>query len=281
AHTRVTQVTAGLLSRKQKIPYVTTCHGFYRRRLGRRLFPCWGESAIAISDAVKRHLIRDFCLPEEKVCLVPNGVDLDRFRPVDPARKRFLRKQLGLPAEGQIIGSISRLVAVKGHDALLKCMASLRKEHPQATLVLVGEGELRPELEKESARLGLTDRVFFPGEVEDPLPYYQALDVYVHPSKWEEGFGLSAAEAMACALPVVASMNPRGGLGMFITHGENGYLFEKSDPELFRGALAELLQNPELAERIGANGRRVIAENFSAEQMTQGILELYEKVVRR
>jgi len=171
AHTRVSQVIASLLSRRQGIPYVTTCHGFYRRRLGRRLFPCWGEKVMAISETVQQHLMHDFQLKDGHIRLIPNGVDLDQFRPVNQEEKIRLRQQLRLPLKGEIIGSISRLVAVKGHDALLNCMASLKKNYPDASLVLVGGGEYRASLEALAKTLGISDVVVFTGEVESPLQY--------------------------------------------------------------------------------------------------------------
>ena len=87
AHTRVTQVLAALLSSHLKVPYVTTCHGFFRKRLGRRIFGCWGQKVVAISEAVKNQLIHDFNVDEERIALIHTGVELDRFLQVASQEK--------------------------------------------------------------------------------------------------------------------------------------------------------------------------------------------------
>lgn len=280
AHTRVTQVLAALVSGSCKIPYVTTCHGFYKRRLGRYLFPCWGEKVIAISEMVRQHLLVEFGLKEGKVTLVPNGVDTDRFHPVWKEEKMSFRRALGLPAEKKIVGSISRLVEVKGHESLLECVPSLRKDYPELLLVLVGDGPFRSLLEKRARELGISNQVLFVGEVEDPLPYLSSFDIFVHPSQWNEGFGLAVAEAMACGLPVIASKNQKGGLRMFVSHKENGFLLEGNHPAKLQSAIDELLRDSEFRETIGQNGRKTIEEKFSVKRMTESILRVYEGVIR-
>ncbi len=279
AHTRVTQVAAAVLSRLRGIPALTTCHGFYRPRLGRRLFPCWGEKVIAISGAVRDHLIQDFKLPEGRVRLIPNGVDLRQFRPIDDEERQNLRKKLNLPTEGKIIGSVSRLIADKGHDNLLESIALLQSHYPTASLVLIGEGNFRNHLEKLSRKLGISEKVYFRGEVSDPTPYLLSFDLFVHPAEWNEGFGLAPAEAMACGVPVVASKSRRGGLRMFITHKVSGYLLENNDPYTLREAIDELLKDPNLAEQVGRNGRRVIEEKFSSERMAKETSQLYQEII--
>jgi len=278
ANTRVTQVLTEILSRQVGIPYVTTCHGFYRRRLGRRLFPCWGKKVIAISEMVRQHLLKDFEVPKEKVRMIPNGVDLDRFRPIPREEKRLRREELHLPTEGKIVGSVSRLVQVKGHHELLRAVALLRKEYPDLALVLVGEGEAKPHLEKLAKSLGIAQHVFFVGTVENPVPYISALDIFVHPSEWNEGFGLAPAEAMACGIPVIACKGEKGGMRMFITDKESGTLLPGNDPRRLEGAIREFLKDPRFSERVGQKGRQVIAEKFSVGRMAKEIFQVYQEV---
>ena len=79
AQTRVAQVLAALVSEKINVPFVSTCHGFFKKRLSRKLFGCWGSGVIAISEAVKNHLMTDFGVPEDKITLIHNGIDVNKF----------------------------------------------------------------------------------------------------------------------------------------------------------------------------------------------------------
>jgi len=121
AHTRVSQVVADRLSRRMGIPYVTTWHGFYRPRYGRRKWPCAGERTIAISGPVREHLINDFKVSSWRVRLIKHGIDVARYEtPIDLAARQRLRQQLKLPASGLVVGTMARLVKSKGVDQFIE-----------------------------------------------------------------------------------------------------------------------------------------------------------------
>ena len=129
AHTRVTQVMAALVSASTKIPYVSTCHGFFKPHLFRRIFLCWGKATIAISRAVHAHLIKDFHLDPLHVTLITSGIDLTEFKPVSKEQQHCKRQEWG--ADGDpMLGIIARLSSVKGIDVLIDAMPLVKLKFP-------------------------------------------------------------------------------------------------------------------------------------------------------
>ncbi|MFH1641255.1 MAG: glycosyltransferase family 4 protein [Candidatus Omnitrophota bacterium] len=262
SNTRVTQVLAYFLGRHAHKPYVSTCHGFFKRRFSRRIFPCWGAKVIAISQQVKEHLIRDFGVKENRVRLIHNGVDIDDFR--QTAGKRLNAKlNLGLTS-GPVIGIVARLSGVKGHVYLIEAMKTVVKKFPDAQLLIVGEGRLGKDLENLCARLGLGDNIVFLSSVTDTTRVLSAMDLFVLPSL-EEGLGLSLMEAMASGLPVIGS--DVGGIKSLIHHGNTGLLVKRADSKELASAILELLSDRKLANILGNNASKFIAEDFSREKM--------------
>jgi glycosyltransferase involved in cell wall biosynthesis len=137
AHTRVTQVLAALLSFYRKLPYVTTCHGFFKKRLGRRLFHCWGRKAVAISRAVKNQLINDFKVDESRIVLIHTGIELDRFIKDVPEEVKAEFKQRWNINDVPVVGTIGRLSSVKGQDVLLKAVKRLVADFSDIKVLLV------------------------------------------------------------------------------------------------------------------------------------------------
>jgi Glycosyltransferase len=134
AQTRVAQVLAAALSRNTGVPVVTTCHGFFTPNIGRQLFPGWGDKVIAISDAVAKHLMIDFFVPQEKIAMIPNGIDVGAFR-VSPKRSDMNHPD-------RTVGIIARLSPVKGHAYLVEAMAAVIREFPDARLFIFGQGKI-------------------------------------------------------------------------------------------------------------------------------------------
>ena len=168
AHTRVTQVLAWAASLVTRIPYVTTCHGLYRYRIGRRLVRCWGTTVMAISQASLDRLVYQYRLvPPQQVVLVWNGIDVGRFsqRPAEEEIAAF-RENNGLWGD-PVVGAIARLSPVKGLDLLTKTIPALLKEFPRLQLLLVGDGPGRADLVRLAYELGIADRVVISHPVED------------------------------------------------------------------------------------------------------------------
>lgn len=276
SNTRVTQVLASLLERMTGVPHVHTCHGFFKKRLSRRLFPCWGQRVIAVSEAVKEHLEHDFGVPQEKIRVIHNGIDLERFRQRSPAFKSELKKSLGL-GEGPVIGVIARLSDVKGHRYLIEAMPRLLQRFPAAQLLIVGEGKMKQELLRLVRTLGIGEKVFFMPSVSDASDILPVMDVFVLPSL-KEGLGLSLMEAMAQGVSVVGS--DVGGIKDLIDNGTNGLLVAPADPAGIAEAVCRLLGDAATRELFGSNAREFIRRNFPREKMSLETEKVYLECAR-
>lgn len=228
-------------------------------------------AVIVNSNAVGR---RFAWAPLGKVRCIHNGVDLARFSPRQPSPQ--LRASFGLPVRGAVVVSIGRFVAFKGYAHLLEAAALVRAARPDVHWLLVGDGELRADLEAQSRRLGLTTEVHFLGWRED-VPDLLALgDLLVLPSLGEH-FGRVLIEAMAMARPVVAT--DAGGVAEVVAHGETGLLVPPADPKALAEAVLSLLEDPGRGARLGAAGRRRAEREFSLRRHADAVERLYEEVL--
>jgi len=174
AQTRITQVMGHLLSLLTRRPLITTCHGFFRPHLFRRLFPCWGDAVIAISQPVRDHLKNDFHVKDQRIHVVANGLDMKAFPLATQMLRIQKRKQWDIKAH-KVIGIIARLSDVKGIDVLLKSMPLVIKQFPNVLLMIVGEGDQQDKLLALSEKLNLNEHVRFENIVNqtaDILPVF-------------------------------------------------------------------------------------------------------------
>jgi glycosyltransferase involved in cell wall biosynthesis len=275
AHTRVTQVVAALLSLYLKVPYVTTCHGFFKRRLGRRIFSCWGERVVAISEAVKNQLIGDFRVDRERIALIYTGIELDRFmQRISPEKKEAIKRRWRL-SKAPVVGTIGRLSPVKGQDVLLKAAEKLVGNFSDIKVLLVGNGPDENRLKDLSATLGLKENVIFADSIEDTTEILPAIDIFVLPSI-EEGLGLSLMEAMASGKPCIASRV--GGIESLIEDGITGILFDPGDSDDLARAVRYVLNNSERQEAFKEAARKRVINEFDINQMASRMEKMYEEV---
>ncbi len=276
AHSRTTQVLGTVISALTGCPVVTTCHGFFKPRLHRRLFGCWGRHVIAISQSVRKHLVEDFHLHHEKIVYIANGIDLVQFPIVDNQRRLKAREMWNIKAK-VVIGLIARLSSVKGIDVLIDAFALIARENPDVLLLIVGDGPEAEALQSQVRRLNLQDRVHFEKALASTASILPVFDVIVTPSRME-GLGLSAMEAMACALPVVASRV--GGLVDLIEDGQNGWLVNPGDSQQLALVIKIVLSDASRAALIGQNARMRIAQSFTSVAMAEQTLSVYEKAIK-
>jgi len=271
SHSRTTQVLASLLNKKKGIVHITTWHGYFKRRILRRLFPCWGKKVIAISEQVKDHLIKDFKVDEKDIIVIHNGIDVNNFRDPDHQLKARIKREYGL-GDSAVVGIVARLSDVKGHKYLIDAMKEVIKEFPGVNLLIIGEGREKDRLIRLAKNLEITKNVFFVPEVQDTKAVLSAMDVFVMPSL-KEGLGLALMEAMASGLPVVGSNV--GGIKTLIKDGVNGLLVEPTDVAGISRAILELLRNKGKADYLGEQARNFISENFSQEKMVRETEKVY------
>ena len=178
-------------------------------------------------------------------------------------------------ATADCIGTAARLEPVKGISFLLEAFALLLREVPQAQLEIAGDGTERAALLTLATRLGLQGRVVFLGWQRDILPLFSRWRVYAQPSL-EEGFGISALQAMAAGLPIVATRV--GGTAELVEEGTSGLLVPPRDPRALAAALAQLLRDAALRSRVAAAARQR-ATLFSTQRMVTAIAEVYRELL--
>ncbi len=279
AHTRITQVVAFWISKITKIPFITTCHGFYTRRIGRRLIPAWGRQAIAISETVADHLREDFKLPSHQIRLINNAVDLGEIDAAcEQIRSDKLKSRYGFKAEDPVVGVVARLVRDKGHEYLIRAISVLKDRFPNIRLLIVGAGNYRPPLEHLVKALHLEDHVVFTGNLPDVIQPLLAMDIFALPAVWREGFGLSIVEAMACSKPVIVTNI--WALNELIQNGETGILIEPKEVEPLVQAITQLITNKTLRNKIETQGRQMVEKNFSIERMAAEMKDAYEAILQ-
>lgn len=275
AHSRVSQVASSIASCITGVPYVTTCHGYFKKRL-RKVFDTWGSKVIAISDAVKIHLIKDLGVREDRIALIYSGIDISRFsKSYTEAELRVLKDKLMLRS-GPIIGTIGRLSPVKGQRFLIEAMKYIVKERPDVELLIVGDGEEKTALEKLASSFGLEKTVHFAKADLDTPKFLSVMDVFVFPSL-KEGLGIALLEALASGRACVAS--DAGGIGDIVKDGLSGILVRPMSAHDIGEAVIKLLSDEDLRRMLSEAGCAMVKERFTLDLMRDNILDLYKKVL--
>lgn len=228
---------------------------------------------ITVSHELRAALIRQG-LPGERVTTVHNGVDFTRFEPSGAAGWEC---PPGL-GDAPIVAIIARLHAVKGHRLFLQAARAVLAKKPGVRFLVVGEGPDERALVKAAADLGIAGAVRFTGFVDDIPSLLARLQVLVVASRWE-GFGLTAAEALAMGVPVVAT--DVGGLPEIIRPFETGLLVPYGQSQAMADAVTWILDHPAEAREMAQRGRQVVRRDFSAAQMAVRTVEVYRKVLAR
>ena len=228
---------------------------------------------IAFSTDEQEDLIHLYGAQREKVAVIPCGVKVDLFRPMDRGQAR---RELGLN-QAKIVLFAGRIQPLKGIDILLKAVASLEDHSELCLLIVGGDAESADEMARLgslAAELGISQRVSFLGAVaHERMPLlYNAANVCVVPS-YHESFCLVAIEALACGTPVVASRV--GGLATTISDGQTGYLVPQLSGEAFAQRIQLLLGDEELERRLGTQGRNSVMK-YSWSAIADQVLEVYQ-----
>jgi glycosyltransferase involved in cell wall biosynthesis len=171
-----------------------------------------------------------------------------------------------------VVGTVGRLVERKGHHDLLDAWPDVLAAHPNAELVLVGDGPERDALETHATRLGVTDSIHLLGRRDDVPELLALFDSFVFPSHYE-GLPGALLEAMCSGLPIVTT--PVDGCSELISHGEHGVHVPPHDAVALGRAVIELLHNPELPQRYGMKARQKAEDQFTVESMVEQTQQLY------
>jgi len=243
-------------------------------RLLERLLAKITDRIVTLTDRGGQEHVHYKIAGAEKFATVHSGIDLARFRSVqvDPAVKR---KELGLPPDGVIVGTVGRLVPIKGVQWLLKAAPRVLAPFPQACFVIIGDGPLLGELRQMTSKLGIGLRVVFLGAREDVPECLAALDLFVLPSL-NEGMGRVLLEAMAVGCPVVATRV--GGIPDIVADGTTGLLVPPRDERALAEAILTLLRDRSRRAAYGEAARRHVDGRFDVETMVRRVERLYDEV---
>lgn len=241
-------------------------------RLNRMLTPLT-DAFVGVATAHGRYLIEGERFPAERVHVIPNGVDTQRFQP--RPRDGALLATLGIPSEATIVGLVAVLRPEKNHELFLRAAALVRQQVAGARFVLVGNGPERDKLDRLAAELGLADVVHFLGARSDVPQILPLFDVFALTSKIEAS-PVSILEAQACGLPVVATRV--GSIGESVIDDETGYLVTPGSVDEVASAMIRLLRSPELRQRLGSAARQFVVQHRSLEAMVSGYEELISKL---
>jgi glycosyltransferase involved in cell wall biosynthesis len=274
---------AARLNRAERVIHTPHGHVFYGYfgRLKSSLF-IWMEKLMARSTDIivtltdreaEEHLEHGVGKPGQFVTVF-SGIPMKNTRAkLTDGQKSAVKVKLGLPPEGPLIVSVGRLDPIKGHDTLIRSFALVEKHHPEARLVLAGDGELTCVYEDLARKLGIHEKISFLGWRNDVGDILEVSDLFVLPSI-NEGMGRAVIEAMSAGLAVVATNV--GGVPTIVEGGETGLLVEPQDPALLSDAIGHLLSHPKKRIGMGQNGHTRASE-FSDEKMVQHLEAVYQE----
>jgi glycosyltransferase involved in cell wall biosynthesis len=186
-----------------------------------------------------------------------------------------MRRELGLKGEF-VFTCVGRLHSSKGHKFLIEAVDILHSTHTSFRILIVGDGYLKKELMQEVQKRGLNRQIHFLGYRNDVYTILAASNALVQPSIFE-GFGLAAAEAMACGLPVISTNLP--SIAEVVQHEKTGILVPKTDPGALAKAMAAFIENPQLAANYGTYGNQRANEMFSSRVITRQYEALYKTLI--
>lgn len=232
------------------------------------------DGFIAASNAIKAIMVHDG-IPADRIDVVHDGIDVDK---IDHRPATDLHAEYWLPHGVPVMVNVGALVAHKGQKHLIEAMPLVLREVPEAHLIIFGEGELRPALEKQIKQLNLAKRVLLPGFREDVLSLVKTADLFVM-SSITEGLGSAVLDAMAMRQAVVGTT--AGGIPEAVVPYETGLLVEPGNSKDLAGAIVTLLKDRDLRKQYGEAGRERVAEHFGVDRLVEGTLAVYGRVAGR
>jgi glycosyltransferase involved in cell wall biosynthesis len=258
---------------------VHTKHGMNpdrtRRLWLRRAAATLVDAYVAVTPRLAARAVEQSDCDPTRLHVIPNGVDTERFAP-NPTERVAVRRELGLPEDAWIVGTVGRLSPEKNQALLVDAMSSLLEE--RRWLVIVGDGPERAALEGKVMTCGPGGRfACMLGARKDVERVLAACDAFALSSR-TEGLPLGLLEAMATGLPVVST--PVGGIPDVVRHGATGLLFPEGDREGLTRALIALSTDASLSRELGDAGRREVLERYSVDRMARAYGDLYADVLR-
>ena len=214
--------------------------------------------SVCATHFVKRCSVREGIVPASKSIVIFSGTDTTRLQ----GRGEDFRQYFGIPRDRTLVMQVSWLVPDKGIDVALRAAAIAIAQQPSLHFVFCGEGSHQAEYDRLAKELGIESQVTWTGQVQDLIGggAFQAADILIQCSQWQEAFGFSVAEGMAAGLPIIASRI--GGLPELVKVGENGFLFEPTSFSELAQHILHLQADLALRKRMGEHSRKIVVEHF-------------------
>ncbi len=239
----------------------------------RRYMKC--DKLLPCSDAVMDDL-RGQNVPENFMRRVYTGIDFKRYFETGQADEDA-RGEFGLAKEHKVAGVVARLVPMKGHKILLDAFQGVARRHPEARLLIVGDGELRPALEKQAEHLGIKDKTVFAGTRRDLRRILNTIDISVLSSVAKEGLPVILVESVLFSRPVI--MSDVAGIREVVREGETGLLVQPNDAGALAGAICNVLENPEEAAARAKAALDFVRREFDVDFTAKQIEEVYNELL--
>lgn len=253
--------------------YLSKNYSFPRRlRMVDQLLLYLTDKVICVCPSDYRKGIEAGIVNEKKGVIIQNGIEIEKFQNFE--QRKALRTKYGLDESVILFGNVGRLHAQKGQRYLLEAFQAVMNKHPHIRLWIIGEGELRCELEKFAQDLDIYDSVHFLGARTDVHELLSAVDIFILPSLWE-GQPISVMEAGAAGKPVIAT-NIDGVADMLINE-KNALLVPVKDPNALAVAMVRLIKDDGLRTHLSASIKATVSESFAAEKMVKKIGDLYQE----
>lgn len=295
-HTPIAALVGRLAARLAGVPVkIYTAHGFYfhdemppgKRALFvllEKIGAACGDFIMTVSREDAQAAVELGIARPEQVEVIYNGVDTTHFDPDRfPAAERLRKRaELGIPANAPVVGIVGRFVREKGHFELLHAMRTVADRLSEARLLVVGDvlpsdrDGIRTEFIRKAEELGLADRIILSGLVSDTAPWLALMDLFALPS-YREGMPVSLLEAMAMALPAVAT--DIRGCREEVVEGETGWLVPARNSEELAQRLLRLLEAPDRARAMGETARKRVLHIFDLQRVVEHQLVIYSKLL--
>jgi len=290
-HDWLTAFSACALKRNFKVPLLSTIHATEQGRSRGHLasdqqraihsaewwltYESW--RVICCSQFMAHEVTSFFQTPADKIDVIPNGVQADRFKRWNGVDLTRFRSMYALPEE-KIVFYVGRIVHEKGVHVLIEAVPHVLAEHPEAKFVIAGTGDLLDSLRHRAWELGVGDKVLFTGFIsdDDRDRLYKVAACAVFPSLYEP-FGIVALEAMAAKVPVVASLV--GGLQEVVTHAETGITVYPDNAESLAWGINHTLARPDWAAQRAHNAYQLVLQEYNWQRIAQRTIQVYERIV--
>ncbi len=262
-----------------------TLHGYWGRfktsffKNLERILAKHSTCLIAVSDKVRRDLIKAGVTDKDKIITIHLGLELERFINLEKYRG-LLRREFSIDDDTVLVGIIARLVPIKNHTLFIEAVARMKTKNPSAyksaKFPIIGDGELRKELEDLVKAKGISDKIVFTGFRNDLEKIYADLDISVL-SSLNEGLPVAVIESMTAGVPVVST--DVGGVRELIDDGINGFVVPSQNAEVLADRISELIENRSLREGYSFKAKEKVYPYFDYRRLVSDMEELYDCLI--